>query len=135
MADILNRVFALLDVKARAGVGAIFGPAESHGDLTLIPVASMSYALVTRLHAGDVEEKENGLDLEGDVQGRAMTRGSTRPVALIQIGPDTTRIRPIWDWNRIILAGVFALGWSTFLWSRVARHAIDANHGQGKTKK
>lgn len=128
MSDIVSRFFHVFEEsKATASVQAVFGPPETRGEITVIPVASVRYGVGFGMGANAPEGAEGagaqGLGGGGDAGSRA------RPVAVIEITPTEVKVHPIIDYSRLVMAGICALVWLAFLWSGVLRKFIAARAG------
>ncbi|MGC8827201.1 MAG: spore germination protein GerW family protein [Anaerolineae bacterium] len=123
MSDIVSRFFQVFEEsRASASVQAVFGPPETRGEVTVIPAAAVRYGIGFGMGANTPEstERVSAQGLGGG--GGAGTRA--RPVAVIEITPTEVKVHPIIDYSRLILAGVCALVWLTFLWSGVLKKFI-----------
>jgi uncharacterized spore protein YtfJ len=123
MSDIVSRFFQVFEEsRASASVQAVFGPPETRGEVTVIPVAAVRYGVGFGMGANTPEgtEEAGAQGLGGG--GGAGTR--VRPVAVIEITPTEIKVHPIIDYSRLIMAGVCALVWLTFLWSGVLKKFI-----------
>lgn len=123
MSDIVSRFFRVFEEsKTTASVQAVFGPPEARGEVTVIPVASVRYGVGFGMGANMPEgaEEAGAQGLGGG--GGAGTRA--RPVAVVEITPTEVKIHPIIDYSRLVMAGVCALVWLTFLWSGVLKKFI-----------
>jgi uncharacterized spore protein YtfJ len=108
----------------RVGVRTVYGePVHAHGR-TFIPVAKVTYALGVGGGVRERHEREEG-EQEGDhAQGGGAGVGLVaRPVALVEIQQDRTRVLPVWDANRLVLAALAAAAWVAFWLLRRTRRA------------
>ncbi len=107
-------------VMERAGVRAVYGdPVHAHGRI-LIPVARVVYGFGAgggrrQRHEQEEDDEEERQHDEGGGGGAAL---SARPVAVLEIRGDETRVIPVWDANRVALAALLALAWMAFWLSR-----------------
>ena len=124
MENSVNRLFDLFQgLNESASWKAAFGEPQTQGDTTIIPVAAVSYGLGMGMGTSGTEEGED----EGDqgAGGAGGGGGSTsRPVAIIEITPEKTVIRPIIDYGKLAVAGMLTAAWVVFLWTRVLNKFI-----------
>ena len=103
---ILNRIG---QISERATVKTVFGEPYQVNGRTVVPVAKISYGFGFGAGRGDV--KENGEDKSG---GGGGGRVSVRPVAVLEMSAAGTRVRPIVDVTRLVLAGMAVAAWNVF---------------------
>lgn len=98
-----------------ASVRQVFGEPQTLGDKTIIPVAAVTYLFGIGFGSGPQSGTpgEDFTDAGGGGGGGGRSRA--RPVAVIEVTPDGTRVRPIEDNTRIALAGMGLAAW--FLWN------------------
>lgn len=100
----------------RVGVRAVFGePVHAHGR-TFIPVAKVTYGFGfgggrRQRHEQEEHQEEEREHDEGGGAGAALV---ARPVAVVEIRDDRTRVLPVWDANRLVLAALAAAAWTVF---------------------
>ncbi len=110
----------LKQLAERAGVRAVFGdPTLLHGR-TFVPVAKVTYAFGfgggrRQKHEQEREQEEEREHDEGGGGGAALV---ARPVAVLEVRDDGTRVLPVWDANRLALAALAVLAWSVFWLAR-----------------
>lgn len=110
----------LKQLSERVGVRAVFGePLQLHGR-TFVPVAKVTYGFgfggsQRQRHEHEADREEERDHQEGGGGGGGLV---ARPVALVEIRDDRTRVLPVWDANRLVLAGLLLLGWTVFWLSR-----------------
>ncbi len=123
MSDLISRFFRVFEEsRATASVQAVFGQPETRGEVTVIPAASVRYGVGFGMGANTPEVAE-----EAGTQGLGGGGGAasrSRPVAVIEITPTQVRVHPVIDYGRLVMAGICALVWLTFLWSGVLRKFI-----------
>lgn len=121
----LERMFEVVEgLKETAAVDAVFGePREVEGRV-LIPVASVRVGFGMGFGQGTSGEGEEPAEeaAEGEGGGGGGGAGS-RPVAVIEVTPEQTIIRPIVDESKVALAGIALVGWVTF-WLLLTLRAI-----------
>ena len=106
LADVLGR---LSRIDERATVKTAFGDPLHENGRTIIPVANVAYGF--GFGGGRSLEKAE----EGTGEGAGGGGGVVvRPVAILEIKAAETRIRPIVDVTRLVLAGMALAAWSTF---------------------
>jgi uncharacterized spore protein YtfJ len=106
-AQVQNLLDALADLRKKATVNAVFGKpviAEGH---TLIPVAEVSYAF-------EVEVEEEALAGGAEGGGGGSGGMNVRPLAIIEVTPETTWVKPVVDEQRLAFAGALLIGWAVF---------------------
>ncbi len=137
--DVITRFFQLFDrLFEQVSWKTAFGEPQRHGEKTLIPVASVSYGFGLGgfkglREMGEAEDAETPAETadaaapdapaEGEGGGGGGGGGAT-PVALIEITPQRVCVRPIIHWEKVILAFLFMICWTTFFGTRVARQAM-----------
>ncbi len=102
--------------KASADVRLAFGESRQIGDKTIIPVATVAWgggsgfgsAVPGQPKEGEAPESESG---SGGGQGSGFR---VRPLAVVEVTPAETKVRPVVDSTRIALAGIFLGGWNVF---------------------
>lgn len=115
-----DRVFAQFDeLQERASVDAVYGqPVETDGKI-VIPVAGISYAFGLGLAEGYGPQPEGGDQAGGSGSGSGgggFVRA--RPVAVIEITPEYTRVEGVVDEQIIALAGLAGAAWLVFWLAR-----------------
>ena len=115
--DELTRFMNLFDkVFDGATWKAVFGEPQAHGDRVIIPVSTMSYGFGLGMGRGNPTVGED----QDPMGGGGGAGGRSHPVALIEVTPEKTIIRPVLDWSKIIGAALFMICWVNFWWSRPA---------------
>ena len=100
------------DTRKQASVDGVFGtPIEADGQ-TVIPIASAIYGY--GIGAG-VSERDGKPNAGAGGGGGYMAR----PMAMAVINKDGVRIKPIMNPERIAIAGILMIAWSTFWVARV----------------
>jgi len=118
----LQRLFDMVEaLQRRANVNAAFGRPVAAEGRTLIPVAEVAYGFGLGFGtAGEGEEQE----AEGGAGGGGGAGVRTRPLAVIEVTPETTRVEPLVDEGKIALAGVLLVGWIVFWVARALMHIL-----------
>ncbi len=115
--EVLNRFG---EIHERATVKTVFGEPYQMNGRTIIPVAKVSFGFGfgggqgTPKANGPQSAGEAGRDAGGGAGGGGGGRVSVRPVAVLEVGPDGTKVKPIVDVGRIALAGMMLAAWNVF---------------------
>ena len=124
--QILNRIG---QISERAEVKTVFGEPYRVNGLTVVPVAKVAYAFgfgagrgtaKGRAAAAGAATGEDGGPAAGErlrgegVGGGGGGRLSVRPVAVLEIGAAETKVRPIVDVTRIVVAALLLAAWNVF---------------------
>lgn len=111
----MDRLFDTFDnLKKSARADTVFGQPQTMGERTIIPIARVSYWFRMNLGqdiAPGEEEKTGGC---GGGRGFAMAR----PIGVLVITPEGTRVEPVVDRRRIALAAGAFTAWTVFLITR-----------------
>jgi len=113
--DLMNRVGQLHE---KATVKTVFGDPMTANGRTIIPVANVRYAFGVGMGRGK-SEKQEGSGEGGGGGGGVMIR----PVAILEIGEQDARVKPIPDVTRLALAAMTLVAWNVF-WITAAIRAI-----------
>ena len=120
MENSINRLFDLFEgLNESASWKSAFGEPQIQGDTTIIPVAAVSYGLGMGMGTSGAKEGEE----EGD-EGAGGGGSTSRPVAIIEVTPEKTVIRPVIDYGKLAVAGMLTAAWVVFLWTRVLNKFI-----------
>jgi uncharacterized spore protein YtfJ len=108
-AQVQKLLDALADLRRKANVNAVFGKPVTAEGRTVIPVAEVAYDFEMGVEEGAVEEADvggggGGLDV--------------RPLAVVEVTPQGTWVKPIVDEQRLALAGALLIGWAVFWLAR-----------------
>ncbi len=107
-----------------ASVKHVFGEPTVSGERSVIPVAVVSYTFGFGWGGGPEQTDE---------QGHAVTTGSgagaggqvnARPVAVVELTPNETVVKPVQDGTRIAVAGMLLGGWALFQFGSTLRKLI-----------
>jgi len=111
----IDRLFGTFDdLKKSAQVSAVFGQPQTIGERTIIPIARVSYGFGLGFGEDIPQDKEKQTD--SGAGGGGWVRA--RPIGVLVITPEETRVESIVDKGRIALAtGVFT-AWAVFLITR-----------------
>jgi uncharacterized spore protein YtfJ len=112
----LERMFDLLEeMHGTASVQAVFGePQEVEGRI-LIPVAAVRTGFGMGFGELPADQEPEDQDAEeGKQSGGSGGSARVRPVALIEVTPQQTVIKPILDETKVALAGLGLVAWIVF---------------------
>ena len=98
---------ALADLRKKADVNAVFGKPVTAAERTVIPVAEVAYDFEMGI---EEEAVEGGTEGEGGGSGGM----SVRPVAVVEVTPESTVVKPVVDEQKLALAGALLIGWAVF---------------------
>ena len=112
---------SLADLRARANANAVFGSPVTAEGRTVIPVAKVAYGfgmgagreiMPKEAEAEEAEESQEEEDSDnGGVAGGGMM---ARPLAVIEVTPGGSRVKPVIDEQRLALAGGLLGAWIVF---------------------
>ncbi len=105
----------LAQAPERANASSCFGTPVTAGDRTVIPVAEVTYGVGFGFGAGSGDSQDETGSGGGGGGGAG---GRARGVAVIEIGPDGTRVLPVHDQTAITLAGLSFAAAATAIASR-----------------
>jgi len=110
----LEQLFATLgDMRDKASVKAVFGEPERVGDKVVIPVAQVSYGFGVGFGQGQGPATAAG-EVSGGGGGGGGGGVTARPVAVVEVTPEYTRVQEIADATRIALGGLALVAWAVF---------------------
>jgi uncharacterized spore protein YtfJ len=111
--DTLNRLVS--ESKLSADVKLAFGESRQVGEKTIIPVASVAWGGGSGF-GREVPAAENqpAGETAGGAGGGQGSGFRVRPIAVVEVSPAETKIRPVVDSTRIALAGILLGGWNVF---------------------
>jgi len=122
----LERMFdAVEQLRGMSSADAAFGePREVEGRV-LIPVAQVRAGL----GLGFGQRAPDEVREEGEVEGESVAPQDggagygtrARPIAVIEVTPERTVVRPIVDETRIAMAGLLLMGWIVFWMAMTVR--------------
>ncbi len=99
------------DAREVASVGQVFGEPQTFGETTVIPVAAVTYVFGFGYGSGSTRNAESDGQSEGGSGGGGGGHARARPIAMLEVTPTETRVRPIEDPTRIALAGIALAAW------------------------
>jgi uncharacterized spore protein YtfJ len=110
--DHIDELFVRLeDLQANASVNAVFGQPVTVGDKVVIPIASVSYGFGMGFGEATGQEVH---EPNGGVGGGEGGGVSARPLGVVEITPERTRVEPIVNEQALALAGMLLGAWSIF---------------------
>ncbi len=110
--------------KVNADVRLAFGESRQVGEKTIIPVASVVWGGGSGFGFGPQAKESGASDQNAGGSGGGQGSGfRVRPLAVVEVTPAETKVRPVVDSTRIALAGIFLGGWNVF-WITVTLQAI-----------
>lgn len=114
--DYIGEMFARMDsLQASASVNAVFGQPVTAGDKVIIPMATVQYGLGFGFGEGTGQMADKaGVGTGGGWGGGV----SAKPLGLVEITPERTRIEPVVNEQTLALAGMLLAAWSVFWISR-----------------
>lgn len=121
----LNRLFDLMEeVQEKATVEAVFGPPTRVGEKTIIPIGRVAYGFGLGFGQGTtvatpptetLESTENDVASEG---GGGAGGLSVQPLAVLEVTPEATTLKPVVDESKIAKMGILVGAWSAFCLAR-----------------
>jgi len=115
--ELISRISQVHD---KATARTVFGDPIRVNGRTIIPVARVSYGFGFGMGRNSERERE---EEEASVGGGGGGGLSIRPVAILEITEKETRIRPVVDLTRMLLAGMALIAWNFFWVMYTARAA------------
>ncbi len=114
--DYIGEMFACMDsLQASASVSAVFGQPVTAGNKVVIPMATVQYGLGFGFGEGTGQMAEKaGVGTGGGWGGGV----SAKPLGLVEITPERTRVEPVVNEQTLALAGMALAAWSVFWISR-----------------
>lgn len=105
------------DLRKRANANSCFGKPVTAEDRTVIPVAEVTYDFALGVEYGEAAG-------ERDASGGGGMR--VRPFAVVEVTPESTRVEPLVDEQKVAWMGGFLIAWAVFwlAWAlaRIFRH-------------
>lgn len=106
MEEVEKMLNIVQDLKESARVEAVFGKPETIGEKTIIPIAQVSCGLGLGFGEGKASAEAEGEEAPTGRGGGGGGGVSARPIAVLEVTPEETRLIPVIDAGRIIMAGV-----------------------------
>lgn len=88
-------------IRASANVELVFGESRTVGDKTIIPIAAVTYGFGGGGGGGEAPRRDGERPAVGGGGGGGGVR--VRPVAVVEAGPEGTRVLPVLDWTRMAM--------------------------------
>jgi uncharacterized spore protein YtfJ len=111
-------------IHEKATTKTVFGEPLHANGRTVIPVARVQYGF--GFGAGRDDEKDDG-EVEGTKEGGGGGGGvSVRPIAVLEITDEETKMKPIFDVNRLAVAAMLLVAWNVFWITYTARRGMRA---------
>ncbi len=108
---------SVAELQENANVNAIFGDPVIFEERIVIPVAKVSYGFHMGVgYDGTTDETENHAEGSGESDIGAGGGGAVhaRPFAVIEVTPESVRVEPIVDEQKLATAGSLLVGWGIF---------------------
>ncbi len=122
----LNKLFDTIDhIQNNASVEAVFGPPTQVDEKTIIPIGRVAYGFGLGFGQGIVppppspepgETTEE--DITGGIGGGAGGGLSIRPLAVLEVTPEATIVKPILDEGKMFKMAMCTIAWSVFCLAR-----------------
>ena len=120
----LDRMFGMIEgLRGTASANAVWGEPREVDGRVLIPIAVVSTGFGLGF-GQDAREKDEAAAEPADEGGGGGGGAKSRPVAVIEVTPQETVIRPIVDEGKVALAGIALVGWIVFCVSVVVRRVF-----------
>jgi len=121
-AEIQTLLESFADLREKANVNACFGePVATEGRI-VIPVAEVAYGFGLGIGHGPVAgpeaEGEEALEKAKGSGGGGASGVRARPLAIVEVTPEGTWVKPIINEQKVALAGVLLIGWTVFCLAR-----------------
>jgi uncharacterized spore protein YtfJ len=105
-AEIMNLLDSFADLRKRANASACFGKPMTTEGRTVIPVAEVTYEFAMGIECG------NAAGGDKDTSGGGGMR--VRPFAVVEVTPESTRVEPIVDEQKVAWVGGLLIAWAVF---------------------
>jgi len=115
-AEIQTLLDSFADMRKKANVNAVFGKPVTAEDRTVIPVAEIGYGFAMGFGQGPAAEEETAEETGGGGGGGGGVKA--RPLAIVEVTPEGTWVKPIVDEQKVTLAGAMLAGWAVFCLAR-----------------
>lgn len=104
----------ITELQETPAVRHVFGEPTVVGERTIIPIAAVSYGFGFGYGGGPERTDESGKPVKKGGGGGGGGQTRARPVAILEVTPEGTRLEPIIDVVRISLAGIALGAWTVF---------------------
>jgi len=105
--EIQKLLDAFTDLRKKANANTVFGKPVTTQERTVIPVAEIAYGFEMGVE-GETEEETGG----------GSGGMSAHPLAVIEVTPESARVKPIIDEQKLAIAGALLIGWAIFCLAR-----------------
>lgn len=131
----LEKMFAAVeDLRTTATADSAFGePNSVHGRI-LIPVAAVGRGFGMGFGEEAAREGEPEQTPAGGKGSGACGGGMSRPIAVIEVTPEETVLRPIVDETKVALAGLALTGWVLFWLAATVRAVFGGRRRAGSPR-
>jgi uncharacterized spore protein YtfJ len=111
---------ALANLREKANVNAVFGEPVTVEGRTVIPVARVVYGFGVGVGHDAVAEEQAAEEAAEEAGGGAGGGGGVlaHPVAVVEVTPERTCVKPVIDEQKVALAGGLLAGWAIFWLAR-----------------
>lgn len=118
----IERLLELVaDVRDKANANAVLGEPVTTEGWTVIPVAKVAYAFAAGMEDRDTVAPEGQAAAQptqetGDDGGHGSGGGgmTVQPIAVVEVTPQTIRVKPVVDRQKLTLARGLVVGWIAF---------------------
>ena len=115
-AEVQNLLDALADLRDKANVDAVFGKPTTIEGRTVIPVARVTYGFVMGVGRGTLPAAADADDAAQDAaekEGSGAGGGGVmaHPLAIIEVTPEGTWVKPVIDEQKLALAAGLLGAW------------------------
>jgi len=119
-AEIQTLLDSFADMRKKANVNAVFGKPVTAEGRTVIPVAEIGYGFAMGFGQGPAAEEETAEETAEETGGGGGAGGGVkaRPLAIVEVTPEGTWVKPIVDEQKVTLAGAMLAGWTVFCLAR-----------------
>ncbi len=119
-AEIQTLLDSFADMRKKANVNAVFGKPVTAEGRTVIPVAEIGYGFAMGFGQGPAAEEETAEETAEETGGGGGAGGGVkaRPLAIVEVTPEGTWVKPIVDEQKVTLAGAMLAGWAVFCLAR-----------------
>ncbi|MDY6874610.1 MAG: spore germination protein GerW family protein [Chloroflexota bacterium] len=115
--EIQTLLDSFADLRKKANVTTCFGKPVTAEGHTVIPVAEVGYGFGMGFGQGSATE-EQAAEEETGGGGGGGGGVKARPLAVVEVTPDGTLVKPVIDEQKVALAGVILAGWAIFCLAR-----------------
>ncbi len=121
----LDKLFETLEgLREKASVKAAFGEPETVGEKTIIPIARVGYGFGMGFGEGKAPAEEGEEEAPSGAGAGGGGGVLARPIAVLEVTPETTKLIPVLDWTKIALAAACVAAWNAFWISRALARVL-----------